>query len=71
MKEVEAYYKLTEFGVNVPGCRYIVRPCGEDDPGAEEVLRSEAGLLLTDKHELRSVCILPFDGEFVTVTTVQ
>jgi hypothetical protein len=40
-------------------------------PGAEQVLRSEAGLLLTDKHELRSLWILPFDGEFVTVTAIQ
>jgi hypothetical protein len=63
--------RLTEFGVNMPGCRYTVRPCEATEPGAERVLRSESGLLLTDKHELRNLFILPVDSEFVIVTATQ
>jgi hypothetical protein len=63
--------RLTEFGVNVPGCRYTVRPCERGEPGAERVLRSEAGLLRTEKHELRNLFILPVDSEFVVVTMTQ
>jgi hypothetical protein len=64
-------YELTEFGVNMPGCRYTVRPCGSTEPGAERVLRSEAGILLTERHELRNLFILPVDSDFVIVTEVQ
>jgi hypothetical protein len=64
-------YRLTEFGVNVPGCRYTVRPCDGGEPGAERVWRSESGWLLTEKHELRNLFILPVDSEYVIVTATQ
>jgi hypothetical protein len=64
-------YELAEFAVNVPGCRYTVRPCEATEPGAERVFRSESGLLLTERHELRSLWILPVDSEWVIVTATQ
>jgi hypothetical protein len=66
-----ATYRLTEFGIDMPGCRVTVRPCAAADPGAERVLRSESGLLLTERHELRNLFILPVDSEFVIVTVIQ
>jgi hypothetical protein len=66
-----AWTVLAEFGVNMPGCRYTVRPCKATESGAELVLRSEAGLLVTEKHELRNVFILSVDSDYVVVTAVN
>jgi hypothetical protein len=64
-------WRLSGFGVNMPGCRYEVRPCEETEPGAELVLKSEAGVLVTEKHELKNLFILPVDSEYVIITTVN
>lgn len=63
--------KLSEFTVNMEGCRYKVRPCLASEPGAERVVKSEAGLLLTDRHELRNLLVLPINDEFVVVTAIN
>lgn len=61
---------LGSFGVNMPGCRYQIEMNGEE-PGSERVLRSEAGLLITEKHELRNPFILPIKAQFVTIKAIQ
>ena len=63
--------ELAGFGVNMPGCRYNVRPCKGDEPESELVLKSEAGVLITEKRELRNLFILPVDSNFVVVTAIN
>jgi hypothetical protein len=63
--------ELESFGVNMPGCRYNVRPCEATDSGAERVLRSETGLLVTEKHELRNPFILTVNTEYVVIEAVN
>lgn len=64
-------YKLESFEVNMPGCRYTVRPCAATDSDAERVLQSKIGVLVTEKHELRNPFIPTVDSEFVTVEAVN
>ncbi len=64
-------YVLAGFTVNMEGCRYTVRPCLESEPGAERVLRSEPGFLLTEKHEIRNPFVLPINEQFAVVTMLH
>jgi len=63
--------ELARFGVNMAGCRYEVQPCDAMTPGAERVIRSEAGRLLTEKHDLQNPFILCVSSDFVLVTPLQ
>ena len=63
--------ELASFGVNMPDCRYEVRPCKGTEHGSELVLESRPGVLITEKRELRNPFILPVDSNFVVITAVQ
>lgn len=64
-------HQLASFGVNMPGCRYNVRVCEAGEPGAERVLRSETGLLVTEKHELRNPFVLPINSAYVVIEALN
>lgn len=63
--------ELCEMGINMAGCRYIIRPCEKTQGGAEMVIRSVYGRLLTEKHDLVNLFILPIDSEYVVIETVN
>ena len=67
----EMEMKLASFTVNMAGCRYQVIPCDDRKPGAERVLRSEHGMLLTEAHTLHNPFILPVDAQFVLIRPIN